>query len=445
MLNTPNHHYDFAKKVSEISNIKGHRQSLVIDLLPKQSETRWFSRDDDKRKLPMSMELNSVMKAMSLEDDKPINLPDEPRFRVFEENECSLLGRLLNPECQAMSRMIEEMPKHWRVVGRVRGIALSREKFQFIFKREEDLQTVLNDRPWSFNHWTMLLERWTESPPEDFLTKFAVWVRIRNIPCNFYMLDTMHMLAKAIGFVKEVAYDPKVSQKADFIRAQVIFDISKPARNEKVLNIPGGKSVYITYENEKLRKKCFHCLRLTHEKAQCPMLKKQHHAHRLPASAPKPPLSDTDKRKGKEVSTQETLFLEGPPGFPPMFPELSKEQQQSAMLYISHADPTDRRARIERVNQSIQEKREKELNYRPAFTTDLLKGAGMVLCYDKEGEQLQYIYSKGAESSPKTRSLPGQREIDEVSSGQSSTHSLNAGSPTGFCMGVLVSLLLQGL
>ncbi|KAG2270483.1 hypothetical protein Bca52824_065038 [Brassica carinata] len=92
------------------------------------------------------------MKAMSLEDDKPINLPDEPRFRVFEENECSLLGRLLNPECQAISRMIEEMPKHRRVVGRVRGIALSREKFQFIFKREEDLQTVLNDRPWSFNH-----------------------------------------------------------------------------------------------------------------------------------------------------------------------------------------------------------------------------------------------------------------------------------------------------
>ncbi|WZZ60204.1 hypothetical protein YC2023_060311 [Brassica napus] len=165
------------------------------------------------------------------------------------------------------------------------------------------------------------------------------------------------------------------------------------------------------------------------------MLKKQHHAHRLPASAPQPPLSDTEKRKGKEVSTQETLFLEGPPGFPPMFPELSKEQQQSAMLYVSHADPTERRARIERVNQSIQEKREKELNYRPAFTTDLLKGVGMVLCYNKEGEQLQYIYSKGAESSPKTRSLPGQREIDEVSSGQSSTHSLNAGSPTGFCIG----------
>ncbi|KAF2577032.1 hypothetical protein F2Q68_00002730 [Brassica cretica] len=61
----------------------------------------------------------------------------------------------------------------------------------------------------------------------------------------------------------------------------------------------------------------------------------------LPASAPKPLLSDTDKGKGKEVSTQETHLLEGPPGFPPLFPELSKEEQQSAMLYISHADPTE--------------------------------------------------------------------------------------------------------
>ncbi|CAN6814383.1 unnamed protein product [Brassica oleracea] len=59
----------------------------------------------------------------------------------------------------------------------------------------------------------------------------------------------------------------------------------------------------------------------------------------------------------------------------------------------------------------------------------------MVFCYDKEGEQLQYISSKGDEKTPKTRSLPGQREIDEVRSGQSSTHSLNVGSPTGFCMG----------
>lgn len=52
-----------------------------------------------------------------------------------------------------MERMIAYMPTAWRVYGRVRGIALSWDRFQFVFQREEDLQTVLDDRPWSYNRW----------------------------------------------------------------------------------------------------------------------------------------------------------------------------------------------------------------------------------------------------------------------------------------------------
>lgn len=103
--------------------------------------------------------LQKAIQSMSLEEEEPLILPDSPRFRVFDENETSLLGRLLNPDCQSMARMIEYMPTAWRVYGRVRGIALSRDRFQFVFQREEDLVTVLNDRPWSYNHWAMVLER----------------------------------------------------------------------------------------------------------------------------------------------------------------------------------------------------------------------------------------------------------------------------------------------
>ncbi|KAG2316810.1 hypothetical protein Bca52824_019932 [Brassica carinata] len=104
--------------------------------------------------------LHKSLKSMSIEDEEePLTLPDSLRFRVFDENSTSILGRLLNPDCQSMARMIEYMPTAWQVCGRVRGIALSRDRFQFVFEREEDLQTVLNDRPWSYNHWAMVLER----------------------------------------------------------------------------------------------------------------------------------------------------------------------------------------------------------------------------------------------------------------------------------------------
>ena len=113
--------------------------------------------------------LHKSLRAMKLDEEEPLTLPDSPRFRVYDQNSLSILGRLLNPDCQSMARMIEYMPTAWRVYDRVRGIALSKDRFQFIFQREEDLETVLKDRPWSYNHWAMALERWTDSPPENFL------------------------------------------------------------------------------------------------------------------------------------------------------------------------------------------------------------------------------------------------------------------------------------
>lgn len=81
----------------------------------------------------MSDLLQKAIQAMSLEEEEPLTLPDDPKFRVFDENQNSLLGRLLNPYCQSMERMIEYMLTAWRVYGRVRGIALSHDRFQFVF------------------------------------------------------------------------------------------------------------------------------------------------------------------------------------------------------------------------------------------------------------------------------------------------------------------------
>ncbi|CAA7017745.1 unnamed protein product [Microthlaspi erraticum] len=88
----------------------------------------------------------NAIQVMSLHEDEPVDMPDTPSFKVFDQNANSLLGRLLNPDCQPMDKMIEDMPRVWRVYDRVRGIALSWEKLQFIFEREEDLETVLKDR-----------------------------------------------------------------------------------------------------------------------------------------------------------------------------------------------------------------------------------------------------------------------------------------------------------
>ncbi|KAH0892450.1 hypothetical protein HID58_054879, partial [Brassica napus] len=76
--------------------------------------------------------------------------------------------------------------------------------------------------------------------------------------------------------------------------------------------------------------------------------------------------------------------ITGPPGFPPMFPELSKQDQKMAMLYISHADETERRARIERVKQGIADSAAEASVRITRITNELDKGKGHVFSYQDD-------------------------------------------------------------
>lgn len=116
----------------------------------------------------MEYVLDKALQEMSLDEDKPIVLKNLPKFSSCERNECSIIGRLLCPENQKMSSMIHEMPRLWRVYNRARGIALPNDRFQFIFDSESDLSTVLATGAWTFNDWSMTLERWVEKPPENY-------------------------------------------------------------------------------------------------------------------------------------------------------------------------------------------------------------------------------------------------------------------------------------
>ncbi|KAH0867629.1 hypothetical protein HID58_074651, partial [Brassica napus] len=107
------------------------------------------------------------------------------------------------------------------------------------------------------------------------------------------------------------------------------------------------------------------------------------------------------------------------------------------MLYISHADPTERLARIERVKQSIKDTKDQREHQRPIITTDISQGKGMVFRYTEDGETLKSISSSGGEQASKLGAPLITQEAERVESGASSSQSLYTESSTGF-----ISLLL---
>lgn len=186
----------------------------------------------------------------------------------------------------------------------------------------------------------MALERWTEDPLVDFLRYMKIWIRIKHIPLKFFTTDTMFKLASEVGKVEEIAYDPKISHTKDYIRALITFDTEKPAKASRKLTVnKDGATVTIEFEYERIHKRCFHCLGISHEKVRCPMLKRGASLQAPSSAAPENKPPDTKERV---ESSHRISPLEGPPGFPPLFPELPPHEQKATMLYISHADATER-------------------------------------------------------------------------------------------------------
>ena len=194
----------------------------------------------------MSSAMDKAIMAMSLEEeeeDLPFDLPDLPEFSSCERNAVSLVGRLLNPDCQDMKSLFRNMPRKWQKEGRMKGIALTREKFQFIFDSEHDLNEVLEKGAQTFDEWSIAIDRWYEYPPENYLQFIPIWVQIWNLPINQFTVPAIKSLGNLIGQVTEVAFDPERSQLQEFVRVKVIFDVSRPLRKSKVLNIKEGTTI----------------------------------------------------------------------------------------------------------------------------------------------------------------------------------------------------------
>lgn len=163
------------------------------------------------------------------------------------------------PNTKKMADLILEMPRKWQLYDIVRGVALSKERFQFIFKYEQDLEEILNRGAHTFEYWSIAVERWVENPPPTYLQYLTLWVQMRNVPVNHYTMKALMALGEFAGQVIVVAFDLDKPQINDYVRVQVLFDIAKALRRSKTVNLPGGGSVNTLYDYERIQKRCYPC------------------------------------------------------------------------------------------------------------------------------------------------------------------------------------------
>lgn len=360
----------------------------------------------------MSVAMDRALMALSLdEDDKPFEMPDQPGFCSNEKNLLSIVGRVLNPECQRMSSLIWRMPRKWQKEGRCRGVALSEERFQFFFDSEHDLVDVLEKGVHTFNEWVIVIACWVEEPPDDYLQFIPLWVQISQIPINYYTEEALMALADMIGEVKVLVFDPSKPQSQPFIRAQVRFNVANPLRPAKVVTAKGGKSWTIKFDYERIQKRCFTCQRLNHEQRICPLEVKK---RKEVALARRQAIE-------KELEHRSVVLSEGDPLFGVLRedqvginlstgrPKIAKEVMDEMRQYLSLSTAEDRVIREERVRKSVAEveqvpmlqKMFLRLEAPPTISRDLNKGKGHVFNYEEE----RLSRGKGSSVTPNSEKL----------------------------------------
>ncbi|XP_024004028.1 uncharacterized protein LOC112081500 [Eutrema salsugineum] len=383
--------------------------------------------------------LNEALQSMSLDDDKPIDLPDDEDYSAVQVNAKSLISRLLNPECKNMARMLKTMPRIWKVYDRVRGIALSKESIQFIFESETDMETVMKDGIWSFDDWSMIMERWVENSPLKFLKMAPIWIRIRKIPLNFCTLKTIDAVADRVGQVKEILFDPEKTRFQEFVRVLVVIDVEQPLRDTKTINLSrAAGSAVVDIEYEKIRKKCFHCFRLTHEKQKCPLfLSQKKRPERVENQRIETRInSDTPGHKTQQHHTDlvdkimPMLAPSIPPGFEPRPNMVVPEVFEEMRLYMNCLDPAEKAIREHRMRVALDDLSKNPVAQRsilrfeppPRISAELDKGIGKVFDY-RNVEMAQAEERMGKRQS---ESLVSQSEAVEKGKPNPSLEPVNA-------------------
>lgn len=196
---------------------------------------------------------------------KRIKAPNVDNTALIKDNALTLIGRLTNPQEQKIWALIPALPRKWNLQGRVTGSDLGNNCFQFRFEREDDLRRVLDNRPYHFAYWMVIIQRWEPITSNAFPSMIPFWIRIKGLPLHFWHEDMVVRVGQELGMLENHELTKTTA------RVRVHVDGLKPLVKESIIEFDSGEESLVTLEYEKLETHCSKCASLLHARRNCPM------------------------------------------------------------------------------------------------------------------------------------------------------------------------------
>ena len=152
----------------------------------------------------------------------------------------------------------------WKCETRPLGAELGQGCFQFQFASEKDIVKVLDNQPYHFAHWMVIMQRWEPSMSPSFPSQIPFWIHVQGIPLHLWSAKALECIADDIR-----TFD-KVEITSTIVKMRVFVSGLEPLITKTTLEFDEGPEVEATLVYEKLQNHCSTCLRLSHVKDDCP-------------------------------------------------------------------------------------------------------------------------------------------------------------------------------
>ncbi|XP_024006073.1 uncharacterized protein LOC112082788 [Eutrema salsugineum] len=153
-----------------------------------------------------------------------------------------VLGR--NIPISNMSRKLKEL---WQPRGAMYVMDLPRQFFMVRFEVEAEYLAALTGGPWRAFGSYLMVQAWSPDfdPLSHDIVTTSVWVRLANLPVNFYHRSILMGIARGLGKPVKVDAMTLNFERARFTRVCVEVDLKKPLKGTVMVN---GERYYVAYE-----------------------------------------------------------------------------------------------------------------------------------------------------------------------------------------------------
>ena len=200
-------------------------------------------------------------------------VPEVSEKVAFETSELRyrLVGRFLTDKPINFTAMKNTLASVWEPGKGINIKEVGAGRYLFQFYHEVDVNMVLNNGPWTFNQYTLVLKRIMADDQVDRvpLNHVSFWVQIHHLPIGFRTSKIIQNIGDYVGQFMESDDNNCTGTWQHYLRVRVSIDIQKPLKRRMRIKKPGSEWVWVEFRYECLTVFCFICGCLGHTDRKC--------------------------------------------------------------------------------------------------------------------------------------------------------------------------------